>query len=190
MSRRIFFALPFLISWCLMVIFLFQMISTLMLLYPVQSIEDVFLSISAHPDYLISRLFTVLLTLRFGWFDTFSQWITFVYRLVTALTWVEISAIALVPILMASRLFGSSFPSHLATMHLTWWSEIIIGFFALTLIGIMVAFSLWPYPATVLLLIKLLMALLILVWIVRLAYLTIYRPFYQQVSPQPPHKDE
>jgi ABC-type multidrug transport system fused ATPase/permease subunit len=187
MGRRIIFSLPFLISWALMGLFLIQMILTFILLWPVTSIEDVFLSISTNPNYLISRMFSVLLSLRFGWFDTFPEWLTFFYRLVTALTWIEISAIAVLPFLMASRLFGSRFPAELARAHLTWWSEIVIGVFMLSFVGVIIAFSLWPYPATVLLLIKVLLALLICGWLARLVYTTLYRPFRHEHPIEPPH---
>lgn len=159
--------LPFIMSWVLMVLFLSAMVNTLIFLWPINTLNDVFINLNEHPDMLISRLFTVFLTLRFGLFDQVIEWVEFTYQLVSALTYIEVAAIALAPILYAISLFSGSARSKLALSHLAWWSEIVIGLSILMLVGAIVAFQLWPYPSTVLLLIKVLFGVLILYWLIR-----------------------
>lgn len=165
--------LPMVISWLIMAAFLYTMGATLVFLWPISTLNDVFVNLNTHPEMLISRLFTVFLTLRFGLFDSVSEWIEFVYQLISALTYVEISAIALTPVLYGITLFASKRPAKLAAAHLAWWSEIIIGLAILMVLGAITAFQLWPYPSTVLLLIKVLFGVLILYWLIRAVERTI-----------------
>ena len=165
--------LPMLVSWFIMALFLYTMIATLVFLWPIATLNDVFVNLNEHPEMLISRLFTVFLTLRFGLFDTGTEWVEFVYQLISALTYIEMSAIALTPILYAVMLFASNPPAKLAAAHLAWWAEIIVGLAILMVLGAITAFQLWPYPSTVLLLIKILFGVLILYWVIRAVERTI-----------------
>lgn len=159
--------LPMIISWLIMAMFLYTMGETLFLLWPISTLNDVFVNLNAHPQMLISRFFTVFLSLRFGLFTTVAEWIEFIYELISALTYVEISAIALTPILHGVTLFASKRAAKLASSHLAWWSEIIVGLAILMILGAITAFQLWPYPSTVLLLIKVLFGVIILYWAIR-----------------------
>lgn len=166
-KQDIFAIITLLLSSLIFILFVGSMAYTLYLMFPITTLSELFLSLNMHENLLLSRIITVSLSLRFGLFETVIEWLEYFYNLIGSLTFIEVAAIATLPLLYGVVLFMEGKLHFAAERLISLWGDILTGIVLLLMLSIIMAFFLWPYPSLLFSLIKVIFALLILYWIYR-----------------------
>lgn len=167
-QSKVFSLISIAFSLTIFVWFLSTMGYTLFVMAPITTLSDLFLVLDVQNGLLLSRIISTGLTLRFGLFDSFKEWVDFIYQLIGSLTWIEVAAVVSLPGLYSVKLFMSGVFEDSANRLISLWGDVLAGILLMMTLSIVAAFLLWPYPATLFLVIKILFGLNIFYWLYRL----------------------